>query len=649
MKAYCDHCGKETSHTQYDKQITWCAGCIKGNAELLGGLNLVSFLRPRIDEVIAANSSQSFGFAENISKLQSIPKKKHRVNSLPLGTRVKLADNRLGSGQEGILVAKSAGSEIIILGWNSATDPDFSNAGGSYTTDYLERIENHDCDRFLSIAYDREVEVLPSRVEVKPIMMKLQDAKLGDTVRIVGTSYDGCIATIIADNEDGYGNRALAIKSANKPPKENYFVKLNHEEIIKNNHPRISDQEIEQFDRYLWFPGNHYQVEVISRKAQNKIENKGTVEVLESEDKMAVNVNTLQAGQEIDHPKYGRMIVLGTYSGSGERLLGKKEKFEGATDVHPKNNSGSYFYWDKFDGKDYWVKWFPASEQVNMVGERALKFGVKVGDKVEIFRKKSYDGLMDTGYEPDLQAPKFVGTVVGFNTNGEPNVYLDEPGTQKDRLNGYNSTLIDKTFLDNKSFMDKVSKNPNNFWLIRTDKAFNKLKERHMETKQERPAFLEMMKGDATNAAYRVASMQMTKGIKSGILAVLEKQGTDGTKLKAISEMLDTEFGTSLVSLLLGVGLQYIPKISEDPRAQKLASEFRVGGIAVAGNMVVDVALEHFLPVITGALNALPPQEPAVRVAETPKVETNNQLSLEQAIREEAEKADEKTDQVMKA
>ena len=118
--------------------------------------------------------------------------------------------------------------------------------------------------------------------------------------------------------------------------------------------------------------------------------------------------------------------------------------------------------------------------------------------------------------------------------------------------------------------------------------------------------FFNMVKADAQNAAYRVAATQITSGTKGAILAIMEKQGQNSEKIQTVKEMLDTEFGSALVSMAVGMGLTYAPKISEDPRVQRLASEFRVNGIATATNTVMETAMEYFLPVIMNALSALP-------------------------------------------
>lgn len=116
-----------------------------------------------------------------------------------------------------------------------------------------------------------------------------------------------------------------------------------------------------------------------------------------------------------------------------------------------------------------------------------------------------------------------------------------------------------------------------------------------------------MTKSDGENAAYRIASKQMVKGTKAALVAILNKQGK-GDYTEAASNLLDTEIGEAMVSMLLGYGLTYIPKVSADPRAQRLAEEFRVEGMATAGNAVIGVALEQFLPVITQAMELLPPE-----------------------------------------
>jgi hypothetical protein len=144
----------------------------------------------------------------------------------------------------------------------------------------------------------------------------------------------------------------------------------------------------------------------------------------------------------------------------------------------------------------------------------------------------------------------------------------------------------------------------------------------NMDTKATAPiaatkaSFMDKLKVNAEDAAYRVAATQMTTGTKAAILAIMEKQGQGSERIAAIAEMLDTEVGSALVAGLLGLGLAYAPMVSEDPRAQRLADEFQVSGMATVGNAVVGIAMEHFVPVVMGALSTLPqPTVKQMRVA----------------------------------
>jgi hypothetical protein len=156
-------------------------------------------------------------------------------------------------------------------------------------------------------------------------------------------------------------------------------------------------------------------------------------------------------------------------------------------------------------------------------------------------------------------------------------------------------------------------------------------KEKHMpyDTDGEEISVLDMLKADALNAGYRVAANQMTKGVKGAILLSMQDKGVEGSKIQAISEMLDTDLGDAFVSTLLGYGLTYIPVLAEDPRAQALAEEFRINGMAIAGNVVADSVFQHLMPAINSAMEKLPPAEEVLRMKRpsrkrvaSPKVET---------------------------
>jgi len=118
--------------------------------------------------------------------------------------------------------------------------------------------------------------------------------------------------------------------------------------------------------------------------------------------------------------------------------------------------------------------------------------------------------------------------------------------------------------------------------------------------------FVKNFKSDAHDAAYRVAGKQITTGVKSGIVTMMKKTDGMSPHVDAMTAMLDTQMGEALIGYLAGIGLTYAPKISDDPRAQKLAEEFRVNGMATFGNAAIETAMEHFMPSIMTALQQLP-------------------------------------------
>jgi hypothetical protein len=90
---------------------------------------------------------------------------------------------------------------------------------------------------------------------------------------------------------------------------------------------------------------------------------------------------------------------------------------------------------------------------------------------------------------------------------------------------------------------------------------------------------VETLKGDAKEAAYRVAGTQITNGVKLGVVKLFESKGGKSEHMVMLKEVLDSEVGDSLIALLLGYGLNYAPVFKDDPRIQKLSEEFRINGM----------------------------------------------------------------------
>lgn len=179
-----------------------------------------------------------------------------------------------------------------------------------------------------------------------------------------------------------------------------------------------------------------------------------------------------------------------------------------------------------------------------------------------------------------------------------------------------------------------------------SSKTNNSQKEPKKMSTNEKPGFADVMKSNAKDAAYRVGASQSTKLVKNAILAVMKKNGSDDGALASLSTFLDTEFGSALVSMMLGTGLHYVPHFGEDPRIQRLGEELRINGMATAGNAIMDEAVGHILPALTDVLNKLPSLEQETTSTKAVRVEDKN---LKDTLEEEESETEVTTAKTMRA
>ena len=138
--------------------------------------------------------------------------------------------------------------------------------------------------------------------------------------------------------------------------------------------------------------------------------------------------------------------------------------------------------------------------------------------------------------------------------------------------------------------------------------------EKHMST-EKNMGVIETFKSDAGDAGYRIAAKQISKGARAGLLALMRAKGAKRSWIKAVSEMMETEGGLAAISVALGWAMKYVPGLKDDTRAIALSKEFRVEGMAMGGNLLVDEAAEYFLPILMQIKNL--PEPPKVRVSDT--------------------------------
>lgn len=253
----------------------------------------------------------------------------------------------------------------------------------------------------------------------------------------------------------------------------------------------------------------------------------------------------------------------------------------------------------------------------------------------------------------------FSGVDYDFD-NEEYCFYCSSESPLLESLDNYNREKINKTFIKNVNEMSELDCdgrvgfiNPSlkngeiykvplrsvssidekgtgkNFFQFQSDVEITPVEQTKVETKKETKSkdkkvsvepeqnttLITTLKSELGEAGYRVLTKKLLKGTKAAILKTLESKKESNEKIKMVSEFLDSDIGEFVLAELLGVIIPNIPKISNDPRAQKIAEELRISAMADAGNLIADSALGTIVPMITSAIESLPKSSEMLRIA----------------------------------
>lgn len=300
----------------------------------------------------------------------------------------------------------------------------------------------------------------------------------------------------------------------------------------------------------------------------------------------------------------------------------------------------------------------PATKEFKM----AECFGLRLGDVIELGRT-SHGSLIitDKAWDRTGRYPPVQGTVIGFKKNAKGKITAPLLGIDRrvSRIKGSSAPWsIEKQGYITERYQDKWGENntqnldvhsDQGFCYITASTVFKKVSiapvdriqtptettERNDEgvhtmsnTTTDRPAFFDMVKSDASSAGYRIAASQLTKGARSGILSLLERYGSSSEGLKAFGEMLDTDYGTALIALTLGVSGHYAPVgIMQDPRIQKICNELRISAMANVGNSLMEEVMAALMPVVMGVIAGLPEATTNARIATSQNTEVEEEYS----------------------
>jgi hypothetical protein len=148
--------------------------------------------------------------------------------------------------------------------------------------------------------------------------------------------------------------------------------------------------------------------------------------------------------------------------------------------------------------------------------------------------------------------------------------------------------------------------NRDKLWYIEGKKYTEKEYNKKIGKKTNKENIMTTLQDRIEKATYRSAGRNITKGIAKGIIAMLKDKGTNEGTLTIISAFFETEFGESLIGMLLGITIPQIPMINEDERALILAEEFQVESTSRVMDVIISEVAVYIMPVISGVIEKIP-------------------------------------------
>lgn len=110
---------------------------------------------------------------------------------------------------------------------------------------------------------------------------------------------------------------------------------------------------------------------------------------------------------------------------------------------------------------------------------------------------------------------------------------------------------------------------------------------------------LNTIKTDSIKAGYRIASTQLTNVVRNSVINILRNQDIAESQLSAVHSFLSSEAGSSFVQYLLGLSLQYAPKIKDNVHVARVSRELRVEGITGAGSFLTSTLFSSLMPILS--------------------------------------------------
>ena len=118
--------------------------------------------------------------------------------------------------------------------------------------------------------------------------------------------------------------------------------------------------------------------------------------------------------------------------------------------------------------------------------------------------------------------------------------------------------------------------------------------------------FADLMARSAKTGGYGAVAIQATKRTKQAMIALMKKNGADSATMMIAESLLETDGGTALIHMLLGMGCVYapIPGMTDNKHVQALGEHFVQKGFETGFSAGADLLAEIIGPALAEALGA---------------------------------------------
>ena len=136
-----------------------------------------------------------------------------------------------------------------------------------------------------------------------------------------------------------------------------------------------------------------------------------------------------------------------------------------------------------------------------------------------------------------------------------------------------------------------------------------KLTDSEENVMNEKAGFVNVVKSDAQEAAYRTAAKKGVRAFRAAILRVAKDKGADRKEVNAFRKAFESDLGEAVLSMALGYMLTYAPlpeAIKGNKHFGKIVGELRIGGIQIGMDTILTEAMGYIGPVLDEIKSLLP-------------------------------------------